>query len=102
MRRAGLAADVYFAWGESLSPVRAAVVLASIADAAGSSDAAFRLLMGAMPYHLKADLYGDPALPKHLVHDRRDADRGLSRGRGAERRHVRGRNRGADGAVGVD
>ena len=66
MRRAGLAADVYFAWGESLSPVRAAVVLASIAEAAGSSDAAFRLLTGAMPYHLKADLYDDPALPKHL------------------------------------
>ena len=66
MRRAGLAADVYFAWGETLSPVRAAVVLASIAEAAGSSDAAFRLLVGAMPYHLKADLYDDPALPKHL------------------------------------
>ena len=66
MRRAGLAAGVYFAWGESLSPVRAAVVLASIAEAAGSSDAAFRLLTGAMPYHLKADLYDDPALPKHL------------------------------------
>ena len=66
MRRAGLAADVYFAWGETLSPVRAAVVLASIAEAAGSSDAAFRLLVGAMPYHLKAGLHDDPALPKHL------------------------------------
>jgi hypothetical protein len=66
VRRAGLAADVYFAWGESLSPVRAAVVLASIAEVAGSSDAVFRLLARAMPYHLKADLYDDPALPKHL------------------------------------
>lgn len=46
--------------------MRAAVVLASIAEAAGSSDAAFRLLAGAMPYHLEANLYDDPALPKQL------------------------------------
>ena len=52
--------------GGSLSPVRAAVVLASIAEAAGSSDAAFRLLLRTMPYHLKAGLYDDPALPKQL------------------------------------
>jgi hypothetical protein len=57
---------VHDAWGKSLSPVRAAVVLASIAEVAGSSDAAFQLLTRAMPYHLKANLHGDPALPKHL------------------------------------
>jgi hypothetical protein len=66
MRSAGLSGAVHLAWGESLSPVRAAVVLASIAEAAGSSDAAFRLLTGAMPYHVKADLQDDPAMPKHL------------------------------------
>ncbi len=66
MRSATLPSDVRRAWGESLSPVRAAVVLASIAEAAGSSDAAFRLLTRAMPYHLKANLHDDPALPKHL------------------------------------
>ena len=35
------------------------------------------------------------------VHDRRDADRGLPCGRGAEFGHVRGRECGADGAVGT-
>ena len=66
MRKATLPADVHFAWGKTLSPVRAAVVLASIAEAAGSSDAAFQLLIRAMPYHLKANLHDDPAMPKHL------------------------------------
>ena len=66
MRSAGLPADVYFAWGESLSPVRAAVVLASIAEAAGSSDAAFQTVIRAMPYHVQAGLQDDPAMPKHL------------------------------------
>ena len=56
-----------FAWGQSLSPVRASVVLALIADAAGSSDAAYQLLVRTMPYHLKAELYDDPALPKQLA-----------------------------------
>ena len=77
--------DVHNAWGESLSPVRAAVVLASIAEAAGSSDAAFRLLMGAMPYHLKAEPARRSGAAEAPLHDRRDADRGLSRGRRAER-----------------
>jgi hypothetical protein len=67
LRSAELSAQVHFAWGESLSPVRAAVVLALIADAAGSSDAAYRLLVGTMPYHLKAELHDDPALPKQLA-----------------------------------
>jgi SIR2-like protein len=67
LRRAGLSADVHSAWASSLSPVRATVVLASIADAAGSSDAAFRLLMGAMPFHLAAGLHDDPALPAQLA-----------------------------------
>lgn len=66
MRIATLPSEIRRAWGQSLSPVRAAVVLASIAEAAGSSDAAFRLLVRAMPYHLKANLHDDPALPKHL------------------------------------
>ena len=66
LRRAGLAASVYYSWAQSLSPVRATVVLASIADAAGSSDAALRLLMGTMPFHLKAGLHEDPALPTQL------------------------------------
>ena len=38
-------------WASSLSPVRATVVLASTADAAGSSDAAVRLLTGTVPFH---------------------------------------------------
>jgi tetratricopeptide (TPR) repeat protein len=42
------------------------VVLASIARAAGSDDAAFRLLMRTMPHHLKANLHADPALPTQL------------------------------------
>lgn len=66
MRSAGLSADIHFAWGKSLSPVAAAVVLALIAEAAGSSDAAFQLLTRSMPYHLKANLQDDPAMPKHL------------------------------------
>ncbi len=66
MRALTLPAAVDRAWGASLSPVRAAVVLASIADAAGSSDAAFRLLTTAMPYHVKAKLQDDPAMPRHL------------------------------------
>ena len=91
---------MHFAWGESLSPVRAAVVLASIAEAAGSSDAAFQLLMGAMPYHLKAGLQDDPAMPKHLcmiaatLIEACHVDDELSAGTFEA-------ERGADGAVGV-
>ncbi len=66
LRSATLASDVRQTWGALLSPVRAAVVLALIAEAAGSSDAAYRLLVRSMPYHLKANLHDDPAMPKHL------------------------------------
>ena len=66
MRRASLPSQVHEAWARSISPVRAAVVLASIARAAGSDDAAFRLLMRTMPHHLKANLHADPALPTQL------------------------------------
>ena len=66
MRRASLPSQVHEAWARSISPVRAAVVLASIARAAGSDDAAFRLLMQTMPHHLKANLHADPALPTQL------------------------------------
>ena len=66
MRRAGLLAGGAPGLGESLSPVRAAVVLALIAEAAGSSDAAYRLLTRTMPFHIKAGLQGDPAMPKQL------------------------------------
>jgi len=65
-RRALLSTKVQKAWAESLSPVRATVVLASIARAAGSHDAAFKLLMRTMPHHFKAKLAGDPALPAQL------------------------------------
>ena len=67
LRQAGLPADVYFKWARHLSPVRAAVVLATIAEAAGSTDAAFQLLMRSMPYHLKAGLHADVALPSQLA-----------------------------------
>lgn len=86
MRKAALPSEVARAWGESLSPVRAAVVLASIAEVAGSSDAAFQLLTRAMPYHLKANLHDDPAMPKHLcliaatLIDRCHVEEGLSGG----------------------
>lgn len=66
MRSATLTSEMHRVWGESLSPVGAAVVLALIAEAAGSSDAAFRLLMRTMPHHLRANLHDDPALPKQL------------------------------------
>src|SRR5262245_15173292 len=66
MRRASLPSQVHEAWARSISPVRAAVVLATIAQAAGSNDAAFQLLMRTMPYHLKAKLDADPALPTQL------------------------------------
>jgi len=66
IRRASLPSQVHEAWARSISPVRAAVVLASIARAAGSDDAAFRLLMRTMPHHLKANLHADPALPTQL------------------------------------
>jgi tetratricopeptide (TPR) repeat protein len=66
MRAASLPSQVREAWAQSISPVRAAVVLAAIAQAAGSDDAAFRLLMRTMPHHLKANLQGDPALPTQL------------------------------------
>lgn len=62
MRRATLASDVYQAWAETMSPVRATVVLASLARAAGSDDAASRILSETMPHHLQAGLHDDPAL----------------------------------------
>lgn len=37
-----------------------------IARAAGSDDAAFRLLMRTMPHHLKTNLHADPALSTQL------------------------------------
>ena len=66
MRRKSLFAQVGLSWAQSISPVSAAVVLASIAKAAGSSDAAFQLLMKTMPHHLRAGLKTDPALPRQL------------------------------------
>ena len=65
-RRESLFAQVGLSWAQSISPVSAAVVLASIAKAAGSSDAAFQLLMKTMPHHLRAGLKTDPALPRQL------------------------------------
>ena len=66
LRQATLPSEVHQAWARTISPVRAAVVLASIAQAAGSSDAAFQLLTRTMPYHLAAGLHADPALPAQL------------------------------------
>jgi hypothetical protein len=66
MRRAVLPSEVHRTWAQSLSPVSASVVLASIARTAGSEDAAFRLLMETMPHHLRANLHADPAMPAQL------------------------------------
>jgi tetratricopeptide (TPR) repeat protein len=65
-RRESLRAQVGTSWAQSISPVSAAVVLASIAKAAGSGDAAFQLLTKTMPHHLRAGLKADPALPRQL------------------------------------
>jgi hypothetical protein len=66
IRKAMLASAVHRSWAKTLSPVQAAVVLALIAESAGSTDAAVRLLMRAMPHHIKAGLVSDPAMPQHL------------------------------------
>jgi SIR2-like domain len=66
IRKAMLPSAVHSSWAKTLSPVQAAVVLALIAEAAGSTDAAARLLQRAMPHHLKADLASDPAMSQHL------------------------------------
>ena len=87
MRRATLPSEVHEAWARSISPVSAAVVLAGIARAAGSEDAAFRLLMETMPHHLRANLQADPALPAQLdmiastLIEACHVDPGLSEGR---------------------
>lgn len=64
LRKATLPADVWIAARDSIDPVQATVVLASIAEAAGSVDAAHHLLTRTMPHHSKAGLLGDPALPR--------------------------------------
>jgi hypothetical protein len=66
IRKATLPASVHQSWGKSISPVQASVILARIADAAGSSDAAFRLLTRTMPHHIKHGLISDPAMPEQL------------------------------------
>jgi hypothetical protein len=66
IRKAMLPSAVHSSWARTLSPVQAAVVLALIAEAAGSTDAAARLLQRAMPHHLKAGLVSDPAMPQHM------------------------------------
>ena len=62
IRMATLSSNVTRATSDAISPVQATVVLASIAEAAGSSDAAFHLLTRTMPHHSKAGLLGDPAM----------------------------------------
>ena len=64
IRMATLSSDVTRATADSISPVQATVVLASIAEAAGSTDAAFHLLTRTMPHHSKAGLLGDPAMQR--------------------------------------
>lgn len=64
MRKATLDAAVSIALEKHISPVQATVVLASIAEAAGSSDAALQLLKATMPHHSRAGLLDDPAMPR--------------------------------------
>jgi len=67
LRQEALRSVVASTWASSISPVQATVVLASIARAAGSEDAAFRLLTGTMPFHLRAGLHADPALTRQVT-----------------------------------
>jgi hypothetical protein len=64
IRAATLPSRVAHAAADAISPVQATVVLAAIAEAAGSSDAAFHLLTRTMPHHSKAGLLGDPAIAR--------------------------------------
>jgi hypothetical protein len=66
IRMAALRSDVYFALKDSISPVKAAVVLARIAEIAGSTDAAQQLLTKSMKHHIKEKLVSDPAMPEHI------------------------------------
>lgn len=87
MRSATLPSRVYQSWAGAMSPVRATVVLASLARSAGSDGAATRLLAETMPHHLKAGLHNDPALPAQVsmlaasVLERCHIDAGLSEDR---------------------
>ena len=64
IRMATLSSDVTRATADAISPVQATVVLASIAEAAGSTDAAFHLLTRTMPHHSRAGLLADPAMQR--------------------------------------
>jgi SIR2-like domain len=66
IRKAGLPGDVHRSLGSSISPVRAAVILARLAEIAGSSDAAMKLLTSSMPHHIGKKLLADLAMPEHI------------------------------------
>ena len=67
LRQVSLPSAVASTGATGIRPVQATVVLASIARAAGSEDAAFRLLAGTMPFHLRAGLHADPALTRQIT-----------------------------------
>jgi hypothetical protein len=65
-RKAGLPARLQGSWSKSISPVRAAVILARLAEIAGSTDASMKLLSRSMPHHIEKKLLADPAMPEHI------------------------------------
>ena len=87
IRKAMLPTNVRRSLGNSISPVRAAVILARLVEIAGSTDAALQLLSGAMPHHGKKGLLADPAMPEHIgliaghLIELGHIDRNLSEGR---------------------
>ena len=64
IRMATLSSDVTRATAGSNQPGAGDSGTWSIAEAAGSTDAAFHLLTRTMPHHSKAGLLGDPAMPR--------------------------------------